>query len=244
MSTYHYVVKESIVIAQAGRPAIPEMQTWRSAVQGRPRMKKSIPFLVALSLLILSAGGKPAPEPRCFDPWINRMCLSRPKTIKTITGNLQWRYYNIDDTDGLYTAAFYNLNHTQLLLFVSSPGGSISDDDISFAYILRNDDPYDPKIKTLNLKRFRTGRGIYLGMKMSEVENILGTECKDPKKYEGDQGTAIVYHIWPGTERYGNVGCVGKNYQRTLDRYNMPVYHGSYYFKKGSLVKISLDGYP
>jgi hypothetical protein len=155
--------------------------------------------------------------PRQADISVSGIFLDDPQSTRKVIGNSVEPKYG----DVFPTIEICNSKKTEILT-LAFHHGNIRDSYSEFYIRSISKPPADCISPSKQIEHFITGKGIHLGMSKQDISKILGdnfTEQKDGKM------TTIHYEIDDSIK------------SRFLEKYNMPVYYGSYHFEKDTLIK-------
>jgi hypothetical protein len=179
----------------------------------------------ALAVLIAAAaalGGSASKDPRFIDSRVETVVLGDTSSGQSFVSRLGGNAVDI----GGGMAVFRYAGTAELLELVAYPGG----EPYQFWEVrLRRGRGTEPNAKLVaGGKPFRSGRGIQLGLTISEVVRLLG----EPQEQSETKGRLnFVYR------------CTSEATCPALKRVNMPEYKGRYSFLDGRLVECEW-GYP
>jgi hypothetical protein len=127
---------------------------------------------------------------------------------------------------GLPVFRYVNASRSEVLDLVMHPGGSRYE---IMQFRIRRARPAEPKATAAaGLASFRTGRGVYLGLTVAEVIQVLG----NPHQQSGR-----------GDDRVLVYRCDSAATCPVLKQVNMPAYEATYTFRRGALDAVEC-GYP
>ncbi len=160
--------------------------------------------------------------PKEVDLGVNGIMISDTTNVKTILKISSKSFDELEDANSLPHLNYINNDSTELLVLVTYPGSyKYTFDEFK---VLRFDHNLKERYKALlKIKKFRTYKGLSIGMSINELKNILGPNFKE-QQYKNK--TILKY-------RLSNL-----KKSKFLEYYNMPSYFGNYTFLDKKLIKI------
>lgn len=174
----------------------------------------------------LSSGASARPSyqlPQSADISVSGIDLEEPKSVRRVLGDAPSPSEDVTGPDaGFPTLKVCNATRTELLVLGLHPGSVV--DSYGEFHVRSLSKPSTGCLMLAGVDHFVSGKGIRLGMSRTRLVGILG-----PGFSERKEGTdSIVHYTIDDLPR-----------SSFLQHYNLPVYFGSYRFRKGKLVSFA-----
>jgi hypothetical protein len=183
--------------------------------------------LLSLLFLALSSGsseGAVAEDPPFVDTHVATVHLADGASGKAFV--LRFGGQEFEPALGLPVFRYFNASRSEVLDLVMHPGDSPY--EIMQFRIRRARPAEHTETPVVGLTSFRTGRGVYLGLTVAELIQVLG---EPHRRTGGGDDRVLVYR------------CNSAATCPVLKQVNMPAYEGKYTFHKGTLDAAEF-GYP
>jgi hypothetical protein len=192
---------------------------------------QQIVLLLALTLLEPKSSNPTPPSlPKAADISINGLSVHDSTSVATtIGGNVDVRRSDSSDVGyGPLYAAYLSEDKAQILVLGFHPGRSTNEfDEVLVRPAAKNEQLRFQVLK--GSKYFVSGKGVRLGLTKQQVVAILGVPLEEAPAH----GLDVARYKFT----FGATDSV------FLDRYSMPEYDGTYYFKRKRLVEFKF-GFP
>jgi hypothetical protein len=179
----------------------------------------SLATLVATAIAVHAGAAAAACLPEKPDIAVHGIDMGDPLSAALQLGT---GYDMIEGEGGLSYVVFTNIAETEVLKLYRNPGDAAS--VFNIAEVLAIDElESDEEATVLDTPRFRTGRGVHLGMSRAELFALFGA-C--PRLAESEAPIDLY--------RYELTDVAASD---LLKAHNMPLYAAEYAFKDGKLVR-------